>query len=284
MSIVRTITTADSEIKVYIDGSDTDRAILLLSGGPGVPDYLAPVADLLRDRFMIARIDQRGTGGSRIRGKDYSIEAYSRDIDAVMDELGIAKFHLFGHSWGGLLAQLYAAGHKDRIKSLFLLSPGSGTGAEWLETEKEVAAYNMKQARAGEVALFMLTFPFAMLGSDAAYRYDYGNVWRWYFRNPKEAPPADAAWLGGIHAAAVNGTRNEIVKLDAARLDAAFADCAFPVMVAFGRYDIYGESKEYTLRRFPKASIQLFENAGHLPWIQDRATFARIMGDYYRDK
>ena len=74
--------------------------------------------------------------------------------------------------------------------------------------KKEVASYNMKQARTGEVALFMLTFPFAMLGSDAAYPDHDGNVWRWYFRNPKEAPPADAAWLGGIHAAAAMYTRN----------------------------------------------------------------------------
>ncbi len=280
-TIIRTIKTSDSEIKVFIDGTNTDNVILMLHGGPGVPDYLAAVAENLKGKFMIVRFDQRGSGGSKAISNDYSLENLTNDIDAVMAELGIYKFHLFGHSWGGLLAEIYASGHKNRIKSMFLLSPSSGTGSEWLEMEKEVFDYNMKKADLGETVLTFINFPLAMAGSDSAYRYIYGNIWRWYFKNPKEAPPADSSWLKGIHAAAVNGITQSIVNMTASKLDGSFIDLTFPVLIAYGQYDIYGKSREYTFKRFKTARNVIFENAGHLPWIQDKETFFKLLNDFY---
>ena len=40
------------------------EAIMLLHGGPGVPDYLAPVADMLGPRYRAITFDQRGVGSS----------------------------------------------------------------------------------------------------------------------------------------------------------------------------------------------------------------------------
>ena len=38
--------------------------VVMVHGGPGVPDYLAPVAGIVEDLCLVHRYDQRGTGGS----------------------------------------------------------------------------------------------------------------------------------------------------------------------------------------------------------------------------
>lgn len=81
----------------------------MLHGGPGVPDYLGPVAALLAPRHCVIIFDQRGVGASVVRTDGYTIAAYLSDLEAIRTSCGVEKLHLFGHSWGGLLGQLSAA-------------------------------------------------------------------------------------------------------------------------------------------------------------------------------
>jgi hypothetical protein len=57
--------------------------------------------------------------------------AYISDINAIAKHFELKKIHLLGHSWGGLYAQIYANKYPENILSLFLSSPGTGTGSEW---------------------------------------------------------------------------------------------------------------------------------------------------------
>ena len=50
----------------------------------------------------------------------YSIEQWAGDTLRLMDHLKIGRAHLVGHSTGGAIAQVIAAGHPDRIASLVL--------------------------------------------------------------------------------------------------------------------------------------------------------------------
>ena len=102
--------------------------LLLLHGGPGVPDSMqAAIAPLLPEMRGIS-FDQRGTGRSRCLDGRYGLESYLADIEAIREGLGIGSWHVLGHSWGGLLAQAYAAGHGDRVRSLVLSSSSLGVG------------------------------------------------------------------------------------------------------------------------------------------------------------
>src|SRR5579863_3926067 len=116
-------------------GSET---VILLHGGPGFVEDLSVIAAKLATNFQVIQFDQRGTTRSPCGSGDYSMDAYVSDIDAIAFQFMLQKFHLFGHSWGGLYAQVYAQMNPDRLLSLFLCCPGSGTGAEWKQTEKEV--------------------------------------------------------------------------------------------------------------------------------------------------
>ena len=83
--------------------------ILVLHGGPGVPsDYLLPLRTVVPYRAMVF-YDQLGCG--RSPGPDnkeaYSIEASLDDLELVIKKSGLTRFHLYGQSFGGILAFEY---------------------------------------------------------------------------------------------------------------------------------------------------------------------------------
>ena len=276
-----TITTPTSKLSVTVNGESAKDTILLLHGGPGVPDYLKDVATLLPKRYRTVRFDQRGTGTSVAIDGVYRLEDFVQDIDAILQALGAERVHLFGHSWGGLLAQIYASYRPDKVESLFLASPSSGTGKVWAEMESEVMAYNKRQAAGTEFLALGLYSLLGMVGSDWAYQQMFRRVWSFYFHEPHQAPPADARWLEGIRARTVNGTRRAILEFDDPSWEARLSQVKFPVLVVYGSYDIYGDSRRHTFERLPLAKKVQLENAGHLPWIQQREAFVELLHGFY---
>ena len=80
-----------------------------------------PQVDGLRDRFTVVTVDNRGIGRSTPDDGPLSIEDMAADALAVMDAEGIGRFHLGGHSMGGVIAQQIALSAPDRITSLSLM-------------------------------------------------------------------------------------------------------------------------------------------------------------------
>ena len=71
-------------------------------------------------------------GLSDRRVSDYSLEAQVRDLEAVVDTLGLGRFALYGISQGGPTAITYAVRHPQRVSHLILY----GSFARFLDTEE----------------------------------------------------------------------------------------------------------------------------------------------------
>jgi class 3 adenylate cyclase len=71
-------------------------------------------------------------GLSDRRVSDYSLEAQVRDLEAVVDALGLERFALYGISQGGPTAITYAVRHPKRVSHLILY----GSFARFLDTEE----------------------------------------------------------------------------------------------------------------------------------------------------
>ena len=95
--------------------------MVLLHGGPGLPDYLEPVSALLEDLTVVHRYDQRGVGGSAWTGH-HTLEVHLSDLDDLLDEWGHEQVVLVGHSYGAELAARYCLRRPDRLAGLVLLS------------------------------------------------------------------------------------------------------------------------------------------------------------------
>lgn len=253
------------------------QTVLLLHGGPGFPYELTEVEDMLKNNYQLISFHQRGTGQSPCASKDYSMGAYVSDIEAITAFLGIPQFHLFGHSWGGLYAQIYAEKFPEKLLSLFLCNPGSGTNYEWKMTEKEVLRFNRSKCTAGEWLLMGLNSLLSLMGNDNASKRVYKQVMKNY--NAGYAGAQQAVFdFANVRAAPANKTRAEIAKYPLLKL---VPSPAFPVTIVYGDKDIYGDSKEFVLKRFPTAQLYNISHCCHLPWLHNPAAFRQALESHY---
>lgn len=77
------------------------------------------IRDLSRHHTLV-RYDERGCGLSDWNVDEFSLEAWVRDLEAVVDALGLERFPLLGISQGGPIAIAYAIRHPERVSHLIL--------------------------------------------------------------------------------------------------------------------------------------------------------------------
>lgn len=126
----------------YVEwGAIEAPAIVALHGLRSFAYTWEPVALPLADRFRFIALDQRGRGESDWDPqRRYYAEHYVRDLEALVDHLGLARFVLLGHSMGGSNAFIYAGTHPERLAGLVIedMGPGAsagGAGAERIRRE-----------------------------------------------------------------------------------------------------------------------------------------------------
>jgi pimeloyl-ACP methyl ester carboxylesterase len=108
-----------ARLRTWTLGEQTTRRlpVVLVHGGPGVPDYLAPVADLVADLCVVHRYDQRGTGGSPWEG-EHTIARHVQDLALLLDAWGHDRVVLVGHSFGTNIASYFLLAHPERVAGL----------------------------------------------------------------------------------------------------------------------------------------------------------------------
>lgn len=101
--------------------SATAPPLVLVHGGPGLPDYLQPVAEAVADVCRVHRYDQRGTGESRWDG-EHTIARHVRDLELLLNAWGYDRAVLVGHSFGTDLVSFFLLEHPDRVAGIIYLS------------------------------------------------------------------------------------------------------------------------------------------------------------------
>jgi proline iminopeptidase len=112
--------------RIVGDGEEAGNLPLLcLHGGPGaLHDYLEPLSTLAETGRRVVFYDQIGCGMSWLEAdaSKWTVELFVDEIGAVREALGLDRIHLFGSSWGGMLALEYALTRPDGLASLVLSS------------------------------------------------------------------------------------------------------------------------------------------------------------------
>jgi pimeloyl-ACP methyl ester carboxylesterase len=96
-------------------------AVLCIQGVGVIGAGWGPQVPALSSHFRAITFDHRGVGGSTCPPTPLSIEAMAADAAAIIDAESCARFHVVGHSMGGLIALHLALTMPERIKSLSLL-------------------------------------------------------------------------------------------------------------------------------------------------------------------
>ena len=74
----------------------------------------------LSSRFRCILFDNRGAGRSDHPPAPYDLEVMANDALAVLDAAGVERAHVMGASMGGILAQIIAVRHPERLRTLVL--------------------------------------------------------------------------------------------------------------------------------------------------------------------
>ena len=87
-------------------------------------DWLSPVwqhwFQRLASEHTLIRYDARGNGMSDWEVPEVSLEAFVRDLEAVIEAAGVDRFPLLGISQGAAVSVAYAAKHPERVSHLIL--------------------------------------------------------------------------------------------------------------------------------------------------------------------
>ena len=254
--------------------SDT---IILLHGGPGVPDEMTEVRNWLCQHFQVISFDQRGIGPSENEDITFTMEDYLDDINCIASNFSVDRFHLFGHSWGGLLGQLYASKFPEQLLSLFLCSPASGFGKEWKIAEREIFKYNFRRSTIPEWIKMSIDTIRGMMGSKKAYRSLFKQIIINYHKGFGVDPPDDQK-LSRISSMGGTKTRHEIRKHPPLK---HFGKTPFRVMITYGESDAFGRSRRFVLDRFPEATTTIIPASGHTPWKHNLPEFEKVLHSFY---
>ncbi|HET6264741.1 MAG TPA: alpha/beta hydrolase, partial [Usitatibacter sp.] len=113
---------------IYVDdggGKDGLPVVFLHSFAGDSSHWASQLAHLRHHRRALA-IDLRGHGKSAApRDDSYSVAAFAKDLEAVVEKLQLPRFVLVGHSLGGAVAIKYAGQHPNRVAGLVVVgAPG----------------------------------------------------------------------------------------------------------------------------------------------------------------
>ena len=96
--------------------------LVLLHGFPLDHHLWDDVSSLLEDTFDLILPDLRGFGESTTLDAPYTMDDYASDIAGLLDQLGIQKAAVAGHSMGGYVALAFARLYPERVSGLALVS------------------------------------------------------------------------------------------------------------------------------------------------------------------
>ncbi len=115
-------TDSQGPIEIYYEVEGSGPPVMLIGGLTSTVETWGRQRAALAARHQVILPDNRGSGRTRVPGDDgrRSIDAFARDVLALLDALDLERVHLAGASMGGLIVQAFALAHPERLRSLVL--------------------------------------------------------------------------------------------------------------------------------------------------------------------
>jgi len=266
-------TTSDN-VTLHYETVGHGDPVVILSGGPGFAvGYMKPVADVVARRHQAVLFHQRGTGLSAVTSYDtLTLDGAVSDLEALREELKVNKLTIVGHSWGGMLAMLYAQAHPDRVERIVLIdSGGLTTGfmdsfsknlqAHETAEDLDAIAYWRDPARKKENPRHAAVE--TLKAKTASYFFDRRKSSG--FRNALHDDGYEPRVFGALAAAFARYDVREGMKTLHA-----------PVLIIHGRQDPLVAGGELHAG-IPGSKLVWIENAGHFPWIEQPEAFRKAI-------
>ena len=116
---------ADDVTLRWVQWGEQGQPILCVHGLTANAFFFQSLADKLATHYQVFAYDLRGRGDSDKPEDGYSVPIHAADLAALIDELGLDRPIVIGHSLGALVALYFAAHYPDKLSKLILLDAGT---------------------------------------------------------------------------------------------------------------------------------------------------------------
>jgi proline iminopeptidase len=265
-------------------GGGTGLPLLAIHGGPGLPhNYLLSLERQVDEREVIFW-DQLGCGNSECpsNAELWTVERSVAEMDAVVQALGLERFHLFGNSWGGMLAQQYVLDVPSTAVSLTIsnsiatiplfsdmvarLKRDLDSATQAAIDRHEAAGTTGSPEYQDAIRTWNETYlcrvrPWPRELQDAFMRMGT-EIFETMFG------PSDFHIVGTIRSWDVFDRLKEIT---------------LPTLVVAGRYDECAHEHMWEMhQRIKDSRFELFESSSHMPFIEEPHRFDEVLRDFLR--
>ena len=102
----------------------TGAPLVLVHGYLGGSSQWDGVVPRLKPHFEVITLDLAGYGKANHLAAPTDMAEHARNVLATLDSMGVERFHLLGHSMGGMVAQEITRQASDRVNKLVLYATG----------------------------------------------------------------------------------------------------------------------------------------------------------------
>ncbi len=147
----------DVTLYVRVAGNPASKNVLIaIHGGPGMTsDYMLNLEKLAGADLAVVTYDQRGVGRSsspEANPDNYTLTKYAEDLEAVRQAVGRDSVYVFGHSWGGIVAQHYVTLYPTHVRSMVLMGSGPPTWGQTMQCQEAITQRVIELVKQGIIS------------------------------------------------------------------------------------------------------------------------------------
>lgn len=233
---------------------------------------LAPLAE----RRQLVLYDQRGRGASQIPPAAHAarIEHDAGDLPAIRQALGLSRWDVLGHSWGGGLAMLATERDQSAVRRLVLVDSVGPVG-NW---QNNLLRDALPRLASGDRAILEHIDQQALLAPDPGVHSAYSRAMysAWFADQSLAAmfsPPRSESRTGAAVAARLRGDGYDWTTLLSA--------VSVPTLVIHGERDLLPVSvAREIVATLGHARLEIIPDAGHMPFWESPELFFTLIESF----
>lgn len=254
--------TIDGQRIHYIE-QGSGPPILMIHGLGGTLHHMRrPLMESFGEGYRIVALDRPGSGYStRARSAGGGIDEQAAFIARFIDELGLDRPLLVGHSLGGAIALATALDYPDKVRGLALISPLTHFQDEM---PPELSGLYIRSPLARRIIASTIAMPMAFRNTPQTLEIVFGP----------QKPPADYAVAGGalagLRPSHFHATSTDVVAIESVMpiLQTRYGELKLPVGILYGTADRLIDHRRHGLSMRDKIAgldLELLEGVGHMP-------------------
>ena len=265
-------------------GQRSGTPLVVVHGGPGFTGYALRALFEVSDERRVVIYDQAGCGRARRSGgrKNFTIEGFVEELEALRQTLGYEKLNLFGHSFGGLIIGEYALRYPDKVDRL-IFACASLDIPRWIaDAQRLLGGLSLMErmilregGRSG--ATSSPEYIAALQSYYAKHIYGGAQTSELLQQAERESDPQTYQIVWGTNELVVNGLVKDYT------LTPRLPQIVAPTLFMCGRFDeATPEAHEFFASCVQGASTHIFEKSAHHPCITEKDEVNAVVRTFLR--